>query len=144
VFHCGPSRVQAVQCLLQLLQQADWLFRSTLNKHHDRTDSDVNEVISKRFGRPLTVNLILQWILQKVNMASSLMDLTRHQRGHVLLGVTPCALFRCLCSHQHTIDGARVSVPCEGFGMAHATDRCIDAHAAQYSNLVACGGIKSA
>jgi hypothetical protein len=86
--HRCCTAVQAVQCLLRLLQQAGWLFDSTHNKRYDKADSSVNEVISKRFGGPLAQNLILQWILQKVNVESSLIDLREHKRGHVLLGVT--------------------------------------------------------
>jgi Transglutaminase-like superfamily len=84
---CGWTAVHAAQCLLRLLRQAGRLFGHT-HSRFDMANSSVNAVMLKRSGNPLTLVLILQWILQKVNVESSLIELPRHQLGHVLLGVT--------------------------------------------------------
>jgi Transglutaminase-like superfamily/F-box-like len=80
--HYQCTAVQAVQCLLQYLDLAGWLFGDSYD-YYNLANSSVNEVISKRCGNPLTLVLILRWMLQKVNVEASVIGLP----GHVLLGV---------------------------------------------------------
>jgi Transglutaminase-like superfamily/F-box-like len=80
---CTCTAVQATQCLLKTLYLAGWYFGNSFD-YYNLANTSVNEVLSKRCGIPLTLVLILRWILQKVNVEASVIGLP----GHVLLGVT--------------------------------------------------------
>jgi regulator of sirC expression with transglutaminase-like and TPR domain len=70
------TAVQATQYLLRRLHGEGWNLNNTSNPHN-LANYSLTEVISKRCGTACAVGLILRWILLKVDVEASLLDLRR-------------------------------------------------------------------